>query len=553
MPTDTISQVNSGTSADRMMSVSGDNRSGCLGHFAAADVVGVCLGDRSGNLVKANDEMLRILGYSPEDFASGHLCWHNLTPLEYWYLDELALSETKVAGRCVPYEKALLRKGGGSVPVMVGHSLASKDAVDIVTFVLDLSEVKRTESEREKLLAQAQSAQAQVAQIERMRDEFLATLSHELRTPLSPILGWSKLLQKGQLSEEKTAIALNAIEKNAQHQSQLVDDLLDSAHILFGKVSLRKAPMDLSQAVTAAVDAIYPAANAKEIAITTEISPCMVLGDAARLQQIVRELLANAVKFTPRSGNISVTLTPAASSVRLLIADTGKGIGADFLPYAFDHFRQEDCSTSRQFGGLGLGLATVRQLVKMHDGQIFAESKGEDAGTRLVVDFPLLDIGHDASATKSKTTLANTAASTETIAEASVEASTEESEQSQCSVLLVDDDDDSLEITSFALEQAGVNVISVNSGAAALEALKVQVPALLISDVGMPEMDGYMLIRKIRQLPAEEGGKVVAIALTAYASEYDSERCIDAGFQRHLSKPIDPDVLVQVVSELVGL
>ncbi len=624
--------------------------------FAESNVVGILVGDVSGAVNEANDEFLRIVGYSREDLRAGKLRWTDITPPESFSADQSGIAEAKRTGTCTPYEKEYIRKDGSRVPVLVGYTLTGKNRQTSVAFILDMSDRKRieaalqqreielqlvtdslpvlisfidadlryrfnnrayeewfgcsaseiygksvlemmgeaayqktlpyiqrvlagetvtyeseffshagdplflrvtyvprmnskgitdgfvamisdvsdrkkNEAEKEQLLQREHNARKSAERANRMKDEFLAVVSHELRTPMNPILGWSQLLKRGSLSPEKTAQALESVERNARSQVQLIDDLLDISRVLRGKMNLAESPIDLSNVVTAGLETIRLAAEAKSINVITALSPCAVNGDEGRLQQVMWNLLSNAIKFTPESGEVVVSLKAVDHCAVITVADTGKGITAEFLPYVFEHFRQEDYSTTRQFGGLGLGLAISRQIVELHGGSIAVESKGEDQGATFTVKIPLAD-----------QSLIDLPAKVAAPAPKNLNG---------LQILVVDDEADSQEITAFALTQAGAQVITVSSGAEALAAIAQQPLDLLISDIGMPEMDGYMLMQQVRALPSEKGGLLKAIALTAYAGEIDAKRAFLAGFQRHVSKPVEPDRLLRIICELL--
>ena len=394
-----------------------------------------------------------------------------------------------------------------------------------------ITEQKQRETEREELLNREYAAREAAERANRIKDEFLAVVSHELRSPLNPILGWSQLLKRGQLSPERTAQALEIIERNAKLQVQLIDDLLDISRILRGKLSLEKVPTDLDGVISAAIETVRLSAEAKSIQVRTITSPCAIIGDSGRLQQVIWNLLSNAVKFTPQGGDVTVTSVAIRDFAQITVTDTGKGIGPEFLPFVFEHFQQEDYSTTRQFGGLGLGLAIARQLVELHDGTIAVDSPGEEQGATFTVQIPIAP-DHMLSQPVS---IAKPAHSLQGLR-----------------ILTVDDDHDSQEITAFVLEEAGAKVTAVSSGAAALQAMAQFSPDILISDIGMPDMDGYTLIREIRKLSAQQGKGLLAIALSAYAGELDHQQSLAAGFQRHLTKPIDPDALIAAICELLA-
>ncbi len=392
---------------------------------------------------------------------------------------------------------------------------------------------QHVEEELERLLQREQAARAEAEAANRIKDEFLAVLSHELRTPLNPILGWARLLRTKKYDEATINRALETIERNAKLQTQLIEDLLDVSRILQSKLSLKTCPVDLVFIIKSAIETVQIAADAKSIQIQTLLEPGVrqVLGDLNRLQQIVWNLLANAVKFTPQGGRVEIRLEAVGSQAQIQVIDTGKGISADFLPHVFDYFRQADGSTTRVFGGLGLGLAIVRRLVELHGGTVAAESLGEGQGATFTVRLPLMNVqpkqSEEDKSLDSSLTL------------------------SGVRVLVVDDDCDSRDFLIFVLEQYGAFAISVASTSEALETLKQFKPDILISDIGMPIEDGYSLIRQVRSLSPEQGANIPAIALTAYAGEMNQQQALVAGFQKHISKPIEPSMLVQVISGLV--
>ncbi|MBE9092571.1 PAS domain S-box protein [Tychonema sp. LEGE 07203] len=398
----------------------------------------------------------------------------------------------------------------------------------------DITDRLNAEAERERLLGLEKAAREEAEQANRLKDEFLAVLSHELRTPLNPIVGWTKLLQSNVLTPQKQSYALETIERNAKLQTQLIEDLLDVSGIVQGKVSLNIVPVDLAGAIGAAVETVSQSAQVKSIRINTQFAPNLgpVLGDARRLQQVVWNLLSNAVKFTPAGGKIDIVLDRVDTDAQITVSDTGKGISADFLPCAFDYFRQADSTYTRKFGGLGLGLAIVRHLVELHGGTVKSDSGGEGKGATFTVRIPLMPV-------QPQTIPAPSAPPESSF------------NLSGIKVLAVDDDTDARDLVVFLMEDCGATVTAVSNAADALAALTVSVPDVLLSDIGMPDTDGYMLLRQIRALPAEEGGLVPAIALTAYAGEIDYRKALGAGFQRHLSKPLDADKLMQTILDLL--
>jgi len=414
----------------------------------------------------------------------------------------------------------------------------AEGAVEMVAgLTRDITDRKQAEAEREKLLQQEQAAREAAETANRIKDEFLAVLSHELRSPLNPILGWSKLLQQRKLGAAKTASALASIERNALLQSQLIDDLLDISRILSGKLRLNRMSVELNMVISAALETVRLAAEAKSLQIETTFSRGigMVMGDSGRLQQVVWNLLSNAVKFTPQGGQISVRLTQTGTYAQILVTDTGKGINPEFLPYVFEHFRQEDGATTRKFGGLGLGLAIARQIVELHGGRIWVESRGEGEGASFTVELPLL----------------HTAKPVEEVAD-TTEARWDDLHLASVRVLVVDDEPDSREFVAFLAEQAGAKVTAVGSASEALQLLSTTPFDILLCDIGMPDMDGYMLVRQVRALPPDQGGQIPAIALTAYAGDFNQKQALAAGFQRHLAKPVEPNELVEAIVTLLS-
>lgn len=392
---------------------------------------------------------------------------------------------------------------------------------------------KQLELDRDRLLQQEQAAREAAERANRIKDEFLAVLSHELRSPLNPILGWTKLLQSGKFDAARTADALATIERNAKLQTQLIDDLLDVAKILRGKLVMEMATVDLAFVIESAIDTVRAAAVAKLIrlhSVLPQIGP--ISGDSARLQQIVWNLLSNAIKFTPKDGRVDILLEQVGNQAQITVRDTGKGINANFLPHLFESFRQEDASTTRKYGGLGLGLAIVRSLVEAHGGTISADSPGEGLGATFTVQFPLLD--------------------REPEVQSSEQHLVQDLDLTGIRVLAVDDEPDARELLAMVLTVYGAEVLTVSSATEVLTALESFQPDVLVSDIGMPDIDGYHLIQQIRALPPERGGCIPAIALTAYAREEDYQRAMNSGFQQQVTKPLEPEHLVQVVLTLVS-
>jgi signal transduction histidine kinase len=405
----------------------------------------------------------------------------------------------------------------------------------------------RVEEERAELLARERAARAEAEAANRAKDEFLATLSHELRTPLSAIIGWAELLHSGGLDETTAARAIEAIERNAKSQAQLIEDLLDVSRIITGKLQLNIRPVELIPIMTAAIDVVRPAAEAKAIQLRVILDSTIdpVSGDPDRLQQIVWNLLSNGVKFTPRGGRVEVRLGQIDSKIQIQVSDTGMGIKPEFLPYVFDRFRQADSTSTRAHGGLGLGLAIVRHLVELHGGTVQVESHGEGQGATFIVQLPLRAVRAPATEI--------TEAPPDSVVNRAVRAGYGRLPALEgVHVLVVDDEPDARELLVTVLVQASATVTAVGSAAEALEAVQRLRLDALVSDIGMPEQDGYTLIRKVRSLEPERGGQIPAVALTAYARSEDRLRALTAGYQMHVPKPIEPIELVMVVASLTG-
>jgi signal transduction histidine kinase len=406
-----------------------------------------------------------------------------------------------------------------------------------------ISERRRVEDERDQLLVREQEARAQAENANRLKDEFLATLSHELRTPLTSILGWAGLLRMGKFDEATCAQALDTIERNARTQAQLIDELLDVSRIISGKLTFDTKTVNLASVVESAINVVRPAAQAKRIDIVYDCAsqPGPVSGDPARLQQVVWNLLFNAVKFTPEGGRVEVRLEREGSRARVTVSDTGKGIDADFLPHVFDRFRQADSSSTRQHGGLGLGLAIVRHLVEFHGGTVSAESDGEGRGATFTVTLPLLAVRLEPDHFESLEQHGKYR-----LVSAGVPS------LGGLRVLVVDDEADARNMISAVLAQSGAEVRTCASTREALDALAEWRPDVLMSDIGMPQEDGFALIEQVRALHKDGGGLIPAAALTAYAREEDRQRILAAGFQQHVAKPIGSSELVMAVAHLAG-
>lgn len=500
--------------------------------LSEANIIGVIVGDFQGEVLEANDAFLRLIGYSQEDLIQGRIQWDDLTPSEWSPLDLDAQAQMRETGSCIPYEKEFLRADGSRVPILIGAALVEGSDDMAVAFVLDLSDRKRMEA---VLRQQA----LELEQANRLKDEFLAMVSHELRTPLNSVLGWSQLLLDRVLEQTMVQRGLESIQRNAQLQKQIVEDILDVSRIIRGQLHMTATAQNLIPIIHMAIDAVHSAADAKQIQIISVLNPAVgaVLGDSDRLQQIVWNLLSNAIKFTPKGGQVEVHLERVGSEIELRIRDNGIGIDPAFLPYVFDRFRQADSSTTRSYSGLGLGLAIVRQLVELHGGTVRAESPGQGQGATFIVRFPVLAVQSPAPETAPWMVRDQVDLSTQIL--------------QGVKVLVVDDEADAREMIALALETYGAEVTIAGSTAEALEIFDRVQPDVLVSDIGMPGENGYVLIRRLRDLEAERGSQVPAIALTAYAQEEDRRQVLRAGFQTHLAKPIEPDALVLAIGSLI--
>jgi signal transduction histidine kinase/CheY-like chemotaxis protein len=401
----------------------------------------------------------------------------------------------------------------------------------------------RSAEERARLLDAERVARAEVERVSLMKDEFLATLSHELRTPLNAVLGWSGILLSRTHDDLDTRRGLETIARNARAQAQLIEDLLDMNRIVSGKIRLDVQRMELTPVVEAAIESVRPSADAKSIAIRRTIDPDAgpVFGDPNRLQQVVWNLLSNAVKFTAKDGAVDVIVRRVSSHIEIVVHDSGMGISADFLPHLFERFRQADSSTTRKHGGLGLGLSIVKQLVELHGGTIKAESPGDGQGATFIVNLPLRAIrDREASAREAGF---SSRSSTPRPPEVSL---------ADILVLVVDDETDARELVKSLLADAAAEVLVAKSAEEALAVVRSRRPDVIVSDIGMPGRDGYQLIRDVRALTAAEGGRTPAIALTAFARSEDRTRAMLAGYQVHISKPIEPQELVASIKSLAG-
>lgn len=403
------------------------------------------------------------------------------------------------------------------------------------------TERRRAEEERAEMFKRERAARADAEKANRLKDEFLATLSHELRTPLNAVIGWSRMLGSGRLDRESSDHALEVIERNAWAQKQIIEDILDVSRVITGKLQLNLAAVDLVTVVDAALDAVRPAMEAKQIKIDTIIDASLRLisGDGDRLQQVVWNVLSNAAKFTPASGKVEISVSQNATHVQIQVKDSGPGIDPTFLPHVFERFRQADGSTTRTHGGLGLGLAIVRHLVELHGGTISVKNREAGGGAIFTIRLPL------------PTGELNPEALVRA-ASALKEVQSEQPRLEGLRILVVDDETDALDLIGVELAQHGAKVVGVASAEEALKALEQDEFDVLVSDIGMPKIDGYQLIRQIRKQEEGTSRKIPAVALTAYARVQDRMQAIMAGYSTHVAKPVEANELITVVASLVG-
>jgi PAS domain S-box-containing protein len=507
----------------------------------------VIVADREGRIITWNPRAEEMLGWSRHEVLGQALADTIVPPalreahrrgIERY----LATGEGPVLNRLV--ELQARRRDGTEIPVEIAITpVRLGRGVIFSAFLRDISERKRVEAERAALLGHEQIARAEADAANRTKDEFLAVLSHELRTPLNAVYGWARMLRTGQLREAKKARALEVIERNANAQVQLIDDLLDVSRIITGKMRLTVQPVDLRAVVEAALDTVRPAAEAKGIRVQSVLDPraAPITGDPDRLQQVVWNLIMNAVKFTPRGGRIQAHLQRVNSHVEIVVSDTGQGIAPEILPFVFDRFRQADSSSTRTYTGLGLGLALVKHLVELHGGTVMAHSAGAGQGATFIVKLPLSIAEIPGGPVPRVHPTA-----TSTVFKPSA------TRLDGLRVLVVDDDPDALELALAILGSAGAAVTTCRSAPEALELFHQERPDVLVSDIEMPEEDGYSLIRKIRALDAAQGGKTPAVALTAYGRTEDRVRTLTSGYTMHVPKPVDPGELTAIIASVAG-
>jgi PAS domain S-box-containing protein len=491
-------------------------------------LVGTAVFAPDGACREVNDELCRILGYEREELLARR--WDDLTAPAERAAGAALLRRALADPGAPPVELRLVRREGVTIHASVGmRGLPGPGGIDhVIAVVQDVSDRKRIEAEREAVLARELAARREAEAASHAKDTFLATVSHELRTPLSPILAWSDLLRRGQLDREQVQRAIAAIERNAGVQAQLIEDLLDVSRIVAGKLRLDRQPVELEPVVREAVEIVRPAALAKgvELELALDGGGCQVSGDADRLRQVCWNLLSNAVKFTPAGGQVRIALAQDRGAARISVSDTGQGIDPEFLPHIFERFRQADPGSTREHGGLGIGLAIVRELVELHGGRVWAESRGEGRGALFTVELPLLE-GVE------RTTPAPVGAR-------------DYAPLDGLRILVVDDDPDSNDVVETLLSSCGAEVRTAGSVPAALALLASWRPDVLVSDLSMPGEDGYSLIARLRTRDPHSP-RVPAIALTAYAGPADRDHVLAAGFEAHVRKPFRSAELVTAI------
>ena len=455
-----------------------------------------------------------------------------------------AIQEGSIVG--LANHTVLVAKDGTEMPIDDSGAPikgAEGKVIGAVLIFRDITDRRLAEEERSTLFASERAARKKAEAASRSKDEFVAMISHEIRSPLNSILGWAQMLRMGKLDQAETERATEIIVRNARAQSQLIEDLLDISRVITGKLALNVRSVELAQIIEAAMDSIRPAAEAKSIQLQARIDSrdSLVSGDPNRLQQIVWNLLSNAVKFTPRHGRVEVSLRRVDSSFQITVSDSGVGISPEFLPFVFDRFSQADTSSERKYGGLGLGLAIVRHLVELHGGTARADSPGEGQGATFTVTLPVRALREGMSELEPGTPIAEYADSL-----------TDAIMLDGLRVMIVDDEAETRDLLTTMLTRRGAEVKACASAAEALEEIGRWRPSLLVSDIGMPEEDGYTLIGKLRALGPERGGGIPAVALTAYARSEDRMRALASGFQVHVPKPIEAGELVVVIASLAG-
>jgi PAS domain S-box-containing protein len=499
-------------------------------------------------IVSWNAAAQRLFGYSAAEIIGQPIM--TIIPPELQHEEIGILAKIRAGERIDHYETVRVAKDGRRVEVSISVSPVRDEQGRIVgasKIARDIGAIRALHRERERLLESERSARSEAERLGRMKDEFLATLSHELRTPLNAILGWATLLRQTNASTLDRQPGLEAIERNARAQAQIINDLLDMNRIVAGKFHLDVQTVHLHEIIHAAIEAVRPSATAKRLRIRTllDSGSNITRGDPNRLQQVMWNLLTNAVKFTPQGGLIQVALERVDSHIQICVQDSGMGITADFLPHVFDRFRQADASTSRRHGGLGLGLSIVRNLVELHGGQVRVQSAGENQGATFVVSLPVSTVDENDRDGHTESVGSDRPAAREI-------SGIQLPRLDNARILVVDDEPDSRALLARILREQGATPTCLGDAPAALNTLRHDAFDLLLSDIGMPDMDGYALIHKVRQLGSPMG-RIPAIAVTAYARAEDRQRSLLAGYQMHISKPLETPELIGAIASLLKL
>ena len=497
-----------------------------------------------GIITSWNASAERMFGYTAQEIIGESIL--RLIPDDRRQEEDQILMRLRAGELIDHYETVRVTKDGRHRDVSLTISPIKDNAGKIIgvsKIIRDITERKRVEEEQQRLIVRERTARAEAETANRLKDEFLATVSHELRTPLNAIIGWCHMLGQGKSDEATFARALKTIERNAKLQAQLIEDILDVSRIITGKVRLNTRPVDMAAVINAAIDSLQLASEAKNIKLEVRVDPSArhTNGDVTRLQQVVWNLLSNAIKFTPEGGSVAIRLERQGHNARITVSDTGQGISNQFLPFIFDRFRQADGSSTRRQSGLGLGLAIVRHLVELHGGTIEAESPGDGLGSMFTITLPLAQQGREVQ-------IRNTGSLAPT--EELVQYAKPLPSLAGFKVLLVDDDEDNLHIISALLVEHKATVQTASSAVEALDLLRCYQPDVLVSDLAMPEEDGFSLISKVRDLEGQSSRQIPAVALTALVRIEDRTRALAAGFNMFVPKPVQPSELITTIANL---
>jgi len=486
----------------------------------------------------------KMFGYSAAEAVGQHITL--IIPPERHAEEDQVLAQIRRGERVDHFETVRQTKDGRKLNISLTVSPVRDAAGRVIgasKIARDITDRKRAEVERDELLAREKNAREAAEQANRLKDDFLATISHELRNPLHAIVGWVALLQTGKLNAQESAHAIEAIQRGAQAQNRLINDLLDVSRIITGRLRLNVHPFELAEVINNTIEIVRPAAQAKKIKLDIQLerNEGPIAGDPDRLQQVFWNLLSNAVKFTPAGGHVQIVLKSVNSQAQVTVSDTGIGITPDLLPFVFDRFRQGDATSTRQAGGLGLGLAITRHLIELHGGTVLAESEGLGRGAAFTVRLPLVVADRSGAREERAVAAASGPISLQGVPSLS-----------GLRILVVDDDSDSRDIIAIILGQANAEVRSAGDALQALKLMDEWEPDVLLSDIAMPQIDGYELIRRVRARPPQSGGNIAAAALTAYARREDRLRILSAGFHMHIPKPVEPAELITVVANIAG-